>query len=86
MCCNQTDRQSLNEEAIVNNQHPSRNSPKTSKHPVNQEFSSRAAASKIIQQCVEDGLSLATLLPRYLGQMRAEHRPLAQEISFGVLR
>ncbi|MCU7799026.1 MAG: 16S rRNA (cytosine(967)-C(5))-methyltransferase RsmB [gamma proteobacterium symbiont of Lucinoma myriamae] len=73
----------LNEEVIVKTK---QHSPKTSKHPACQELSSRAAASKIIQECVEAGQSLASLLPYYLEQTKAEHRPLAQEISFGVLR
>lgn len=50
------------------------------------ELSARAAASNIIRECVESGLSLASLLPRYQPQIKAEQRALAQEISFGVLR
>ena len=62
------------------------NNSKSIKHPVYQELSSRAAAVNIIRECIESGLSLGTLLPRYLEQTKVEQRPLAQEISFGVLR
>lgn len=68
----------------------------TTEHPVKQgkssvnhgfsDLSSRAVAVKIIQDCAESGLSLATLLPRYLEKIKLDSRPLAQEISFGVLR
>ncbi len=49
-------------------------------------FSARAAASNIVQDCVLSGISLGSLLPRYLDQTKPEQRALAQEISFGVLR
>lgn len=49
-------------------------------------LSSRAVAAKIIQECVESGVSLSSLLPRYLESIKPDLRPLAQEISFGVLR
>ncbi len=55
------------------------------KHKV-QEFSSRAAATYIIQECIESGSSLGTLLAYYLEQTKLEQRPLTQEMSFGVLR
>ena len=49
-------------------------------------LSARAAASNIVQNCVLSGVSLGSLLPRYLEQTKPEQRALAQEISFGVLR
>lgn len=49
-------------------------------------LSSRSTAVLIVQECIESGHSLATLLPRYLDNLEAQQRPLAQEISFGVLR
>lgn len=49
-------------------------------------LSSRAAAVNIVQDCVDSGFSLSSLLPRYLEQTEPDLRPLAQEISFGVLR
>ncbi len=49
-------------------------------------FSARSSATHIVQQCVQSGLSLGQLLPLYLEQTKVEHRALAQEISFGVLR
>lgn len=49
-------------------------------------LSPRANAVKIVQDCIESGLSLSSLLPRYLEQIKPDSRPLAQEISFGVLR
>ncbi|MCW8932784.1 MAG: 16S rRNA (cytosine(967)-C(5))-methyltransferase RsmB [Gammaproteobacteria bacterium] len=49
-------------------------------------LSSRTVAVKIVQDCVESGLSLSSLLPKYLESIKTEQRPLAQEISFGVLR
>jgi len=49
-------------------------------------LSSRATAVLIIQECIESGYSLATLLPRYLEPLKPQQRPLAQEISYGVLR
>ncbi len=67
-------------------------SRKPSKHPLRQSgsdcsiLSSRAAAVKIVQDCIESGVSLSALLPRYLEQIKPDSRPLAQEISFGVLR
>ncbi|WP_198263626.1 16S rRNA (cytosine(967)-C(5))-methyltransferase RsmB [sulfur-oxidizing endosymbiont of Gigantopelta aegis] len=50
------------------------------------DLSSRAVAVKIVQDCIESGQSLSNLLPRYLEPLKLEARPLAQEISFGVLR
>ncbi len=49
-------------------------------------LSTRALAVKIVQECVESGQSLSTLLPLYLEQIKPESRPFVQEISFGVLR
>ena len=49
-------------------------------------LSSRAVAVKIVQDCVESGLSLSSLLPQYLESVKPDLRPFAQEISFGVLR
>lgn len=48
--------------------------------------SARATAVLIIQQCIESGHSLSTLLPRHLELLEPQQRPLAQEISYGVLR
>lgn len=48
--------------------------------------SSRGVAVRIVQDCVQSGQSLSGLLPRYLEQLPPDSRPLAQEISFGVLR
>lgn len=48
--------------------------------------SSRGIAVRIIHDCVESGQSLSSLLPRYLEQLPQDSRPLAQELSFGVLR
>ena len=55
-------------------------------HNNTQALSSRAAATHIVQECIESGMSLGTLLPRYLEQTKLEQRPLTQEMSFGVLR
>jgi len=49
-------------------------------------LSSRAVAVLIVQECIESGHSLSSVLPRYLENLKPLQRPLAQEISFGVLR
>lgn len=49
-------------------------------------LSARATAVLIVQECVESGQSLATLLPQYLPTLASQQRPLAQEICYGVLR
>ncbi len=49
-------------------------------------LSSRAIAVLVVQDCVESGLSLSALLPKYLERLELQKRPLAQEISYGVLR
>lgn len=48
--------------------------------------SSRSIAVLVVQECIESGHSLSTLLPDYLEKLDEKQRPLAQEISFGVLR
>ena len=48
--------------------------------------SSRGVAVLVVQECIESGHSLATLLPHYLATLDEKQCPLAQEISFGVLR
>ncbi len=55
-------------------------------HPRSGNLSSRALAVQIVQDCVESKLSLSSLLPLYLEQIKTESRPFVQEISFGVLR
>ncbi|MCU7837293.1 MAG: 16S rRNA (cytosine(967)-C(5))-methyltransferase RsmB [gamma proteobacterium symbiont of Taylorina sp.] len=49
-------------------------------------LSSRAVAVLVVQECIESKHSLSAVLPRYLDQLKENQRPLAQEISFGVLR
>lgn len=48
--------------------------------------SSRAVAAHIIQQVLDQGKSLATLLPETQSQLEAKDLPLVQEITFGVCR
>jgi len=49
-------------------------------------LSSRAVAVLVVQECVESKHSLSALLPHHLAALKDNQRPLAQEISFGVLR
>lgn len=49
-------------------------------------LSSRAIAVLVVQDCIEAGQSLSNLLPNYLENLKPQQRPLAQEISFGILR
>ena len=56
------------------------------RHVTSSALSPRSTAVLIIQECVESGHSLATLIPRYLDNLKPQQRPLAQEISYGVLR
>ena len=56
------------------------------KNSASSTLSPRSTAALIVQECVESGQSLATLLPRYLDSLNPKQRPLAQEISYGVLR
>ena len=51
-----------------------------------QSLSPRAIAVLIVEECIESGSSLSVLLPHYLENLDDRQRPLAQEISFGVLR
>ena len=55
-------------------------------HVSSSALSPRSTSVLIIQECVESGHSLATLIPRYLDTLKPQQRPLAQEISYGVLR
>ncbi|MBE2897000.1 16S rRNA (cytosine(967)-C(5))-methyltransferase RsmB [Pasteurellaceae bacterium HPA106] len=49
-------------------------------------LSSRAAAAEIISLVLYHGQSLATLLPEYQGQIKAQDMPLLQELCFGICR
>ncbi|MBE2899013.1 16S rRNA (cytosine(967)-C(5))-methyltransferase RsmB [Pasteurellaceae bacterium 20609_3] len=49
-------------------------------------LSTRAAAAEIIAQVRYHGQSLATLLPAYQGQIKAQDMPLLQEICYGICR
>ena len=49
-------------------------------------YGSRSIAALVVQDCIESGHSLSALLPDYLKKLDDNQRPLAQEISFGVLR
>lgn len=49
-------------------------------------LSSRAMSVLIVQECIESGHSLSAILPHALDKLKEIQRPLAQEISFGVLR
>ena len=46
----------------------------------------RAVAVLVVQECIESGHSLSAVLPNSLDKLKDIQRPLAQEISFGVLR